>query len=321
MPRSRIAQILPRPIKVTLFKLYTETLPLILSKTLGGFGFNVSRRGDFYSPLPTVSTLRQNTRRWYRPSQLRGINYDIDEMKDLISKVQKQYLNEFMTEVPPYKTLHDYGFGFGYTPVDALTLYLMIRHIKPRSYVEVGSGLSTYYCHLAAQKNRAEGFPLKITCIEPYPFEKLYSIPDIEVIASEVQDLDVSFFECIKENDVFFIDSSHILRIDGDVPFLYLDVLPAIAKGAYIHIHDIPFPFNIPYPPELWVFDRPTPMFWNEAMVLQAFLAFNDSFKLMLSLPLIRHFDEPFLEKTIPIYETVEENSNAFSSIWLQRVG
>ena len=60
-------------------------------------------------------------------------------------------------------------------------------------------------------------------------------------------------------------------------------------------------------------------MFWNEAMVLQALLSGNDGFEVLLSTPMIRHFDESFLKQRIPIYETIEENPNAFSSIWLKR--
>ncbi|MGH9818546.1 MAG: class I SAM-dependent methyltransferase, partial [Pyrinomonadaceae bacterium] len=151
------------------------------------------------------------------------------------------------------------------------------------------------------------------------PLQNLYTLPGIEIIAKEVQDVEPSFFERIESGDVLFIDSSHSLRLDGDVPYLYLEVLPAISKGAYIHIHDIPYPFNFPYPPKLWIFEKREPMFWTEAMVLQAFLAFNKEFQILLSLPLIRHADEPFLAERIPIYETVEQNSNAFSSVWLRR--
>ena len=53
---------------------------------------------------------------------------------------------------------------------------------------------------------------------------------------------------------MLFIDSSHVLKIDGDVPFLYLEVLPRLNQASCIHIHDVPFPYNVPYPARLWVF-------------------------------------------------------------------
>ena len=94
---------------------------------------------------------------------------------------------------------------------------------------------------------------------------------------------------------MLFIDSSHIVKIDGEVPYLYLEVIPRLKKGVITHIHDTPFPYNVPYPPQLWIFDREWPVFWNEAMLLQAFLCYNDAFKILVSMPLLRYFDEDFL--------------------------
>lgn len=157
-------------------------------------------------------------------------------------------------------------------------------------------------------------------CIEPYPYARLYSISGVEIHAKEVQDVDISLFQELLQNDILFIDSTHILRINGDVPFLYLEVLPNLNKGVLIHIHDISFPYNVPYPPKLRIFGRTWPVFWNEAMVLQAFLCFNEKFKIIMSTPLIRYYDEIFLQHNIPIYESTEQNPHAFSSIWLQKV-
>jgi predicted O-methyltransferase YrrM len=276
-------------------------------------GYTVARKNDYYSPLPTKSHLRAHLGRWCRPSALQGIDFDIDAMESELSSLLLRYLQEF-SAVPAYEELIRVGYGPGYTKLDALTLYMMIRDLKPRRYIEVGSGLSTYYCGLAAGKNAGDGHPVHITCIEPYPKEKLYSIPGIEVISKEVQDTEISFFQQLEENDVLFIDSSHILRIDGDVPFLFLEVLPALNAGVVIHVHDAPFPYNFPYPPQHWIFGQIWPVFWNEAMVLQAFLCFNTKFKIMMSTPLIRHFDEAFLQNNVPIYESIEQNHNTFSS-------
>jgi hypothetical protein len=283
-------------------------------------GFQVARDEDYYSPLPSVSRLKSSAARWNRPSSLHGIDFDLPAMKSTLTELLARYLDEFL-KYPPYAQVQKMGFGPGYTAVDALTLYMMIRHLKPQRYIEVGSGVSTYYCSLAAERNAGEGHPLEITCVEPFPYEKLSTIPEIKVLAKKVEDVDISLFQRLRENDVLFIDSSHILRIDGDVPFLYLEVLPALNVGVVTHIHDIPYPYNFPYPPELWIFDKEEwPMFWNEPMVLQAFLAFNKSFQIFLSTPLIRYFDEEFLRKSIPIYQSVAQNANTFSSIWLRRI-
>jgi hypothetical protein len=282
-------------------------------------GFQVARDDDYYSPLPSVTRLQANISRWKRPSALHGIQYDLETMKAAFADLLNSYLNEFQG-YPPYSQVKEMGFGPGYTEVDALTLYMMIRHLNPRRYIEVGSGVSTYYCSLAAERNARQGSPIEITCIEPYPYKKLSTIPGIRVRPQKVEDVDVSFFQQLQENDVLFIDSSHILRIDGDLAFLFLEVLPLLSAGVVIHIHDIPYPYNFPYPPERWIFSTEWPMFWNEPMMLQAFLAFNRDFEIALSTPLIRHFDEEFLKRSVPIYESVAQNSNTFSSIWLRRI-
>ena len=107
-------------------------------------------------------------------------------------------------------------------------------------------------------------------------------------------------------------------------PYLFLEVLPALDPGVYIHIHDIPFPYNIPYPADYWTLlqhprSRQWPVFWNEAMLLQAFLAFNSSFEIVLSCPLLRYFAEECLKAKLPIYKSTQEEPNTFSSIWLRR--
>ncbi len=301
------------------FRRFAHKNPVAFLQSLEAAGYQVARNEDYYSPLPSVARLRTNVTRWDRPSALRGVEYDLAAMKSTLRELLASYLDEFLM-YPTYSQVQKMGFGPGYTAIDALTLYMMIRHLKPRRYIEVGSGVSTYYCSLAAERNAIEGHPLEIICIEPYPYEKLSTIPGIGVLPQKVEDVDISLFQRLQENDVLFIDSSHILRIDGDVPFLYLEVLPLLNTGVVTHIHDIPYPFNFPYPPELWIFGQDWPVFWNEAMVLQAFLAFNKHFKISLSTPLIRHFDEVFLKQSIPIYESVEENANTFSSIWLKRI-
>jgi predicted O-methyltransferase YrrM len=293
--------------------------PARIQRYMDAAGYAVAPKADCYSPIAPVSELRATQARWNHPSALRGVAYDLARMKQLFSELLDRYLDEFLA-FPPYEELRRRGYGPGYTALDALTLYMMIRHGKPARYLEVGSGLSTYYCSLAAARNAADGRPLEITCIEPSPYDALRSIPGVRIIQQPVQDLDLSVFQALRQGDVLFIDSSHVLRIDGDVPYLYLEALPSLSPGVAIHVHDVPFPYNVPYPSALWVFGRPWPMLWNEAMVVQAFLCGNRDFAITLSTPLIRHFDEPFLRRRVPFYESVEQNPNTFSSLWLQRV-
>jgi predicted O-methyltransferase YrrM len=283
----------------------------------------VVRESDYYSPLPSEFVLERNKDRWNKPSTMAGISFDVDLYKTRLSQLTQKYADE-LRALPSYAEVITVGFGPGFPEFDGQLLYMMLRETKPRRYLEVGSGVSTYYCTLAAARNSEEGYPLAIQCIEPFPYEKLRSLPGVDIVQSEVQDVAIELFMKLEENDVFFIDSSHVLTIDGDVPFLFLEVLPRIQKGVLIHVHDIPFPHNIPYPAEFWVFGRHEkapywPMYWNEAMVLQAFLAFNSAFEIEMSTPMIRHHDEPFLASVFTNYKSVEDEPNTFSSIWIRK--
>jgi predicted O-methyltransferase YrrM len=282
-------------------------------------GFTVARKGDYYSPLPSRWRLHSTIARWAKPSSLRGIEYDLAAMKGRLTELIRTYSGE-LAALPAYEEALQRGFGPGYTEFDAQVLYATLRARKPARYVEVGSGLSTYYASLAAQQNASDGHPMQITCIEPYPYAALETIPGITVIQQEVQALGLELFTSLGEDDVLFIDSSHIVRLDGDVPFLFLEVLPALNAGPLVHIHDIPFPYHCPYPPEYWIHERVWPVWWNESMLLHALLCGNKQFVVILSAPLIRHHDEAFLKHLMPGYRTVEEEPNTFSSIWLKRV-
>jgi hypothetical protein len=195
-----------------------------------------------------------------------------------------------------------------------------LREHKPRRSLEVGSGLSTYYASLAAAKNADDDRPMSITCIEPYPYDALRTLDGFELVESFVQDVPVEKFEELEDGDVLFIDSSHALKIDSDVAYLFLEVLPRIRPGVLVHIHDVPFPFNTPFPASSWIFGERPPVYWNEAMIVQTFLAFNQAFEIQLSTPMIRHYDEEFLLERFDDYTPLTEDPNPPSSLWLQRV-
>jgi predicted O-methyltransferase YrrM len=284
-------------------------------------GLNVARSRDYYSPLPVYSDLARRRSRWDRPSALAGIDYDLDAMRALIERLLREHGASF-DAVPSYAELKGQGFGPGFTVLDGMFLFLVLRARRPRQLVEVGSGLSTCYASLALQANAAEGSPGEIVCIDPHVRPAVRALDRVTVVAKEVQDVEPSFFGRLGQGDVLFIDSTHVVKIDGDVPHLYLEVVPALAPGVLVHAHDVHFPYNTPHPAERYVLGRTWPMLWTEAMLLQAFLSFNRSFRVLLSLPLVRHFDEAFLRRVIPGYRSVEpeDHDTHFGSMWFERI-
>jgi predicted O-methyltransferase YrrM len=284
-------------------------------------GLNLARSRDYYSPLPVYSELARREKRWNRPSALGGVAYDLDGMRALTESLVREQGDSYRA-LPSYHELKGRGYGPGFTVIDGMFLFLMLRAKKPRLFVEVGSGLSTCYASLALAANAAEGSPGEIRCIDPNVRAQVRALDRVDVVTHEVQDVDASFFTRLGPGDVLFIDSTHVVKIDGDVPHLYLEVLPALQPGVLVHAHDIHFPYNTPHPAERYVLGRTWPMLWTEAMLLQAFLAFNTSFRISLSLPLLRHFDEEFLRRVIPGYRSVEpeDHDTHFGSVWLERV-
>ena len=155
----------------------------------------------------------------------------------------------------------------------------MIRHFNPSTIMEIGSGNSTCLSAEALLKNRKEfGTSNELIAIEPYPNKNLEGgFPGLsKLIVDKVQNVPFTEFEKLKENDILFIDSSHVLQIGGDVQYEYLEILPRLKPGVIVHIHDIFLPAE--YPKE-WVLKRHR--FWNEQYLLQAFLTLNKEFEVL----------------------------------------
>jgi hypothetical protein len=159
---------------------------------------------------------------------------------------------------------------------DALVTYCMIRHFRPRLIIEVGSGFSSLVTAEAIAKNEGSA----LICIEPFPLDFLRKgVPGLHsLIEKKVEDVDLEFFSQLGYGDILFIDSSHTVRIGGDVNYLFLEVLPRLKPGVIVHVHDIFFPFD--YRRD-WVIDELR--FWAEQYLLQAFLTFNSEFEVLMA--------------------------------------
>jgi predicted O-methyltransferase YrrM len=297
-----------------------QALLRLVQDGLARCGLNVALTRDYYSPLPVRTELLRHRARWDRPSQLVGIDYDLDAMRALHRELVERYLGEWR-DLPPYTECKRLGYGPGFTELDAQGLYSMLRQRQPRRFVEVGSGLSTWYAARALERNAVEGRPCSLLAVDPYASERVRSIAGLEVLREAVQEAPLAVFEQLEDGDVLFIDSTHVVKIDGDVPHLYLEVVPRLRPGVLVHAHDIHFPYNVPHPAEQYVARRKWGWYWTEAMLLQAFLAFNRDFEIVYSAPLLRFHDEEFLRAVTPGYRPIEieDHDTHFGSIWFRR--
>lgn len=155
-----------------------------------------------------------------------------------------------------------------FPPQDACLLYAMVRHLEPRRMVEVGCGWSTT---VTASAIRDGGLATQLTCIEPYPRSFLRSMGDVLTLREEkVEHAPMALFEELEAGDVLFIDSSHVVKTGSDVVHQFLEVLPSLADGVVVHVHDIFLPQDYP---QGWV---RAGFNWNEQYLLHAYLLGNE---------------------------------------------
>ena len=151
------------------------------------------------------------------------------------------------------------------------------RHLRPARYLEVGSGYTTALA-LDTNERYLDG-AMTVTAIEPHP-ELLRGVlradDRVEVLSEPVQSVPVERFCALGPGDVLFLDCSHVLKTGSDVQHLYTNVLPVLAAGVHVHVHDVFWPFEYL---RHWV---EAGRAWNEAYLLHAFLLFNDAFDIVL---------------------------------------
>ncbi len=242
-------------------------------------GFHITPR-HYYEPVPVVSTLKDEI--WDRKTELLGISMNEDYQVSFLKNVCPIYKEEYDkfglhqgTDDFPY---YVYNGSFG--EIDGDILYCMVRNFKPQKVVEVGSGWSTLLSGHALKKNGMEsGKSYEFTAIEPFPRRVLKdsnSIGLTNLITKRLQDVDMGIFMTLEEDDILFLDSTHVVNIDSDVCREFLEILPRLKKGVIIHIHDIFLPYEYP---KKWV--KELKYFWNEAYLLQAFLMYNSAFEVL----------------------------------------
>jgi hypothetical protein len=233
--------------------------------------------GHFYSPVPDYADIEQRASRIFdRPDQLEGVNLNIGEQLRMLRKLSAiaqgvTFPNEKRAETR--FSLDNPSFCEG----DALILHAMLRYLRPRRYLEVGSGWTTALA-LDVTDQWLEG-SMRVSCIEPYPYalrQIIRPLDQIDLIETPVQQAPLELFSQLEERDVLFIDCSHVVKTGSDAHYLITRVLPVISPGVYIHIHDIFWPFEYPH---AWVEEGRA---WSEAYLVHAFLLFNEAFEIVL---------------------------------------
>jgi predicted O-methyltransferase YrrM len=225
--------------------------------------------GHFYSPMASDADIA------------RALTWSGAPGVDLAETAQLQLAAKLAPDMqaslagPRYRAVNNM-----YGPSDASVYRAMLRQLRPKRVIEVGSGYSTAVALDVADED--DGLPaLQITCIEPYPDRLLGLLRPgdrdrLTIIRQPVQDVDVPVFQQLESGDFLFIDSTHVLKAGSDVAWLFLHVLPHLEPGVIVHVHDLFWPFE--YPAE-WLRERRD---WTEAYLVHAFLAGNADWEILL---------------------------------------
>ena len=260
------------------------------------WGYHI-RPIHYYEPLPDFRAITADRIR--RKRSFPAIDFRLE--------AQRALLNELSTYRDELTTL-DFDFNNGFfSGFDAAVYYSIIRHLRPRRIIEIGGGYSTRIAGKALAANKKG----TITCIEPYPEERLTRANlNVELITKRVEEIDVDFFSCLEANDILFIDSSHTVKFGSDVCYEFLEIMPRLACGVWVHVHDIFFPHD--YPAE-WLMNRR--MALNEQYLLEAFLAFSKTFSVELAnyWLCLEHLDDAALLWS-------NASIDRASSFWMRRV-
>jgi len=275
-------------------------------------GFHVTR--NFYNePIPDTRALKESL--WTFPTQLIGIDlnesYQLNLLRDL-SKYKDEY-NQFPKQ-PTSNPVQYYLENPHYQSVDAEITYSMIRHFKPQWVMEIGSGYTTTLMAQAVVKNaESDKHKTDLVVIDYDPRQHIQKgFPGLsKVIIANMENLDLSTFTQLQKDDIFFIDSSHVLRIGGDVKYEYLEILPRLNKGVIVHIHDIFLPYE--YPKD-WVLGDLR--FWTEQYLLQALLTFNNEFEILWAGQYMHRKHPDILQQAFSSYNP---HTTSPASFWIRR--
>lgn len=267
--------------------------------------------GHFYSPLINEEEITAGKDNIFAPDKTIHAVDLYDEEQFQLLNLFKEYYKELPFTEKPFDGNRYYYENEAYSYSDVIFLSSVMLHYKPKRIIEIGSGFSS-----AAMLDMNEKFfngSIHLTFIEPYPqlLKTMLKPTDrYTLIEKKIQDVDVTIFSELEENDILFIDSTHIAKTNSDVLFELFEILPLLKKGVKIHFHDIFYPFE--YSKE-WVLEQKRN--WNEIYFLRAFLMYNDTFKILAFNTYLEHRYENWFKEHMPLCL-----KNKGGSIWFEKV-
>jgi predicted O-methyltransferase YrrM len=259
----------------------------------------------YYEPQFAFRRLRRSLR---QDRLLPGLDMNVEEQLSILRSFC--YQEELLRFPLHTRKAHEFAYNDGpFRSGDCEYLYAMIRRFKPARILEIGAGHSTLMIRNAVRANRAENtdYACDHICIEPYEVAWLEGV-GVRVIREKVETLTVELFQSLRRNDILFIDSSHIVRPQGDVLFLYQQVMPKLNSGVLIQVHDIFTPKDYL---DDWLLNKT--LFWNEQYILEALLTDTTKYRVIAAVNYLKHNHAEIIRSRLPIldkqFETREPGS------------
>jgi hypothetical protein len=250
-------------------------------------------RHHYYEPFVLPSDLNAPLA---ADRDLPGLDLNVTEQLETLARFR--YGTELLAMPEHGSDVLEYHYHNGsFESGDAEFLYSAIRSFKPRRVVEVGSGHSTKIARAAILRNRSEdsAYACDHVCIEPYEMPWLERL-GVRVLRQRVETVSMDLFLSLQADDVLFIDSSHVIRPQGDVLFEYLSLLPRLRPGVLVHVHDIFTPRDYL---EDWVLRESR--IWNEQYLLEALLTQNPEFRVIGALNYLTHHHPEAVAAAFPV--------------------
>jgi len=275
--------------------------------------------GHYHSPVPGVDDV--NGVDWDalgRSRNIPGVDLREQEQLELLDRMAAFYPElPFPKEQDEVHRFYLHNSWFSYA--DAIVLYGMLRHFRPARVIEVGSGYSSAL--MLDTRDALLDKATEFTFIEPYPtrLNKLLRPADkvnSTIIDKPIQEVDLKTFEALVENDILFIDTSHVVKVQSDVVHIVSNILPVLNEGVIVHFHDIYWPFD--YPKDWLLAGRA----WNEAYYLRAFMQYNNAFQVIYYNAFMNIHRRTEIEKKMPLclVEGQYRLTHGASSLWLKKI-
>ena len=322
--------------------------------------------GHFYSPVPDPSAIGERLDGLLDARRPMPGLATHDDVQFALGRKLLAFLAHFDPPLEQDRARARYWSQNPFYPFgDAALLSLLVHELAPRRAVEIGSGFSSAALLDARDRERAHGRSDVLThvrFVEPYP-DRLLDLMDerdraslvrvpttgtandatssaaptnaaaerapLSLDARPLEEADLTWIETLGRGDLLIVDSSHVLKTGSDVFLLFDRILPALARGVWIHVHDVAWPFEYPRP---WLLEGRA---WNEAYALKLFLQYNAAFALRMQLTYLlsrepnilfpalglpHGLDGP-LPAGFPLAAVKRLLAEPGSAAWLERVG